>query len=246
MFADITELYTEVGLWADRYDTEFTDRLPSFSRLVEQNTYRNLRVPSMEKVLFADLDKDGRFDLPTDLLEPKILSITQWEFIPDIVDGVTGKFDIKDRKVMNRMQEKLTTDAAQGVLANNTTSPVAFGRVGVNEYQLTPYSRKDLTDGISITDTATGLEYNSEADKVELTYYSLYPQLTSENSSNWLLEVAPELYLCGMLYYASMFVRDEEQVGYWRERYEAAKTSLQQMTDKAEESGGWIQVPGNL
>jgi hypothetical protein len=246
MFASITDLYDEVETWADRYDDEFKARLPAFSRLVEQNTYRNLRVPSMEKVVFVDVDKNGRFTIPLDLLEPKVLSVTQWEFIPGNVDDVTGTFDIVNRKSMNRTQDKLTSGSAQGVLANNTTVPVAFGRAGVTKYQLTPYSRRDLDDGVTWTDSVTGDTYNSLADKVELVYYSLYPQLSPNNNSNWLLQVAPELYLCGMMYYASMFVRDEEQVGYWRERYEAAKSALQQMADVSEESGGWIQVPGNL
>jgi hypothetical protein len=246
MFASITDLYDEVETWADRYDDEFIARLPAFSRLVEQNTYRNLRVPSMEKVAFIDVDKDGRFTIPLDLLEPKTMSFTQWDFTAGNISETTGLFDITNRKVMNRSQENLTTTTAQGSASQSSLSPVAFGRVGTNKYQLTPYARKDLDDGITYTDSVTSETYNSEADKVELIYYSLYPQLSSINGSNWLLQVAPELYLCGMMYYASMFVRDEEQVGYWRERYESAKTSLQQMADKAEESGGWIQVPGGL
>jgi hypothetical protein len=246
MFASITDLYDEVETWADRYDDEFIARLPAFSRLVEQNTYRNLRVPSMEKVAFIDVDKDGRFTIPLDLLEPKTMSFTQWDFNAGNISETTGLFDITNRKVMNRSQENLTTTTAQGSASQSSLSPVAFGRVGVNQYQLTPYARKDLDDGITYTDSVTSETYNSEADKVELIYYSLYPQLSTLNNSNWLLQVAPELYLCGMMYYASMFVRDEEQVGYWRERYESAKTSLQQMADKAEESGGWIQVPGGL
>jgi hypothetical protein len=246
MFASITDLYDEVETWADRYDDEFIARLPAFSRLVEQNTYRNLRVPSMEKVAFIDVDKDGRFTIPLDLLEPKTMSFTQWDFTAGNISETTGLFDITNRKVMNRSQENLTTTTAQGSASQSSLSPVAFGRVGTNKYQLTPYARKDLDDGITYTDSVTSETYNSEADKVELIYYSLYPQLSTLNNSNWLLQVAPELYLCGMMYYASMFVRDEEQVGYWRERYESAKTSLQQMADKAEESGGWIQVPGGL
>jgi hypothetical protein len=246
MFASITDLYDEVETWADRYDDEFKARLPAFSRLVEQNTYRNLRVPSMEKVVFVDVSKDGKFLIPTDLLEPKVLSLTQWDFIEGGAVENLGLFDITNRRSMKRMQDKLASQSAQGVLANNTTRPVAFGRVEANKYQLTPYSRKDLDDGVVLTDSITGTTYNSEADKVELTYYSLYPPLSESNDSNWLLQVAPELYLCGMMYYASMFVRDEEQVGYWRERYEAAKSALQQMADVAEESGGWIQIPGNL
>jgi len=246
MFASITDLYDEVQQWADRYDTEFVDRLPSFSRLVEQNTYRNLRVPSMEKVLFADVDRDGRFPLPSDLLEPRAMSFTSWEFIPNHVGALEGTFDITDRKILNRSQDKLTYDSARGRLTTEFSTPVAYGRVGVNQYQLTPYSRKDLSGGDTLTDTDTFNEFNSDADKVEIVYYSSYPELSTGNTSNWLLEVAPELYLCGMLYYANLFVRDEEQAAYWRERYESAKTSLQSQADKSEEAGGYIKIPGSL
>lgn len=246
MFASITDLYDEVEKWVDRSDDEFKERLPAFSRMVEQNTYRDLRVPSMEKVLLIDVDKDGRLDIPMDFLEPKAMFFTQSKFIPSTEGSTDGSFDIVNRVAMNRTQEKLTGEAAVQNIYKAVRHPVAFGRVGVNQFQLVPYARKDLDKGTTLTDSATGITYNSDADKVELTYYGLYPQLSTANTSNWLLSVAPELYLCGMLYYGNMFIRDEEQVNFWRERYESAKTTLQAQADKSEESGGYISVPGAL
>lgn len=242
MFANYAELYDEVLQWMDRYDDEFVARLPAFSRLVEQSTLRDLRVPSMEKVALIEVDKNGRINVPADLLEPKTLSICKWDFIPSLSDPLVGEVDVTSRAPLRRVQEKLSLHDVGG----KSSTPTSYGRVGVNEYQLSPYSRRDLSGGEGITVQYEGTEYNTDADIVEFVYYSLYQELSEEDTSNWLLLVAPELYLHGMLYYASLFVRDEEQANLWKERYASAKNALQEQANRSEEAGGYINIPRSL
>lgn len=49
----------------------------------------------------------------------------------------------------------------------------------------------------------------------ELTYFAKIPALSDSNTSNWLLEYAPDLYLYGTLMQSAPYLRDDERTALW-------------------------------
>lgn len=53
----------------------------------------------------------------------------------------------------------------------------------------------------------------------ELTYYAKIPALSDENTSNWLLRYAPDLYVYGALVEATPFLKDDDRLNTWAQLY---------------------------
>ena len=67
----------------------------------------------------------------------------------------------------------------------------------------------------------------------ELTYYSKIPALSDEETSNWLLEVAPDAYLYGALMEASPYLDDAEKMNIWGGLLEQAMQALRVEGERA-------------
>jgi len=53
----------------------------------------------------------------------------------------------------------------------------------------------------------------------EVVYYAKIPPLTDSNTSNWLLDIAPDIYLYGTLVQSAPYLRDDERTGVWASLY---------------------------
>jgi hypothetical protein len=53
----------------------------------------------------------------------------------------------------------------------------------------------------------------------EITYYGKISALSDSNTSNWLLDYAPDLYLYGALMEATPYLKDDERLGTWGQLY---------------------------
>ena len=60
----------------------------------------------------------------------------------------------------------------------------------------------------------------------ELVYYAQVPALSDSNTSNWLLDLAPDIYLYGSLKQSAMYLRDDERTGMWAALYQRAVDDL--------------------
>lgn len=65
-----------------------------------------------------------------------------------------------------------------------------------------------------------------KAYTVELTFYRRIPALSVGNSSNWVLDEAPDAYLYGALLQAAPYLRDGEGAAVWNAGYAAALDDL--------------------
>ena len=63
---------------------------------------------------------------------------------------------------------------------------------------------------------------------VEMVYRKNIPALGSSNQQNWLLTLAPDLYLYGSLREASIYMQNDDRVALWNGAYAAA---LQELSD---------------
>lgn len=83
--------------------------------------------------------------------------------------------------------------------------------------------------------TASDLAYT-------LRYYQRIPALSSSNTSNWLLEDAPDLYLWACLVEAERFLRNPEGVSYMEAQYQQARDSLVSSDRRARWMGGTQRI----
>ena len=54
----------------------------------------------------------------------------------------------------------------------------------------------------------------------ELVYYATIPALSDSNTSNWLLDLSPDIYLYGSLLQSAPYLQDDERLGVWGGMYE--------------------------
>ena len=83
---------------------------------------------------------------------------------------------------------------------------------------------------------------DSQNYTAELLYYQKIPALSDSNTSNWLLEDAPDAYLYGALIHAANFLGDQEVLGYASQMYGIATSHLQDASEKAEMSGSGLTL----
>jgi hypothetical protein len=72
----------------------------------------------------------------------------------------------------------------------------------------------------------------------ELTYFQTFAKLSDSNTSNWLLERHPDVYLYGSLLQAAPYLRDDERVGMWTALYGQAIEDMIVQNDRASLSQG--------
>ena len=79
-------------------------------------------------------------------------------------------------------------------IENVSGQPIYFSIVG-SEMELAPTPNDDYT--------------------LEMVYRANVPALTSSNTTNWLLTLAPDLYLYGALLESSPYLRDDDRIAVW-------------------------------
>lgn len=73
---------------------------------------------------------------------------------------------------------------------------------------------------------------------IEMIYYGKITSLSNQNTSNWLLVKAPDLYLYGSLVHAAPYLLDDQRVGLFANMYNSRLEALALESDKAVHSGG--------
>lgn len=76
---------------------------------------------------------------------------------------------------------------------------------------------------------------------IELLFYEKIPALAS-NTTNWLLEEYPDVYLYGSLMHSAPYLQEDERMTVWAQMYAAAVLRLNESSDKARYSGSGLTL----
>jgi hypothetical protein len=81
---------------------------------------------------------------------------------------------------------------------------------------------------------------------LEMVYRANIPGLDADNTQNWLLTLAPDLYLYGVLMEASAYTSQDERIPVWFQAYQYALNGLNKLgQDQAYNAGpAAVVVPG--
>ncbi|MGL5582832.1 MAG: phage adaptor protein [Cetobacterium sp.] len=82
-----------------------------------------------------------------------------------------------------------------------------------------------------------------DGDVVEMIYQRDIPEFRNDMDEPYSLLVASDVMLYLTLRHAAIFLRDNEQEGYWMEKAQEAADSLMKQLDEAEWSGSALRVP---
>jgi hypothetical protein len=71
----------------------------------------------------------------------------------------------------------------------------------------------------------------------ELDYYASLANLSGSNTSNWLLAMAPDVYLYGSLLQAAPYLQDDQRISVWAALYQRGLEDLRVADDRASGAG---------
>jgi hypothetical protein len=77
---------------------------------------------------------------------------------------------------------------------------------------------------------------------MELLYYAKVPELSTNITTNWLLEYAPDAYLYGSLLHSAPYLQEDARVNVWAQLYSAVMQRLNQESEDATASGSGLTL----
>lgn len=85
-------------------------------------------------------------------------------------------------------------------------------------------------------------EMDAGSVTLEIFYYGKIPNLSSSQTTNWLLQRAPDLYLFASLLSAEMFLQNDERLATWSAAVESVLRSLSSESERAKRSQGNLTI----
>lgn len=82
----------------------------------------------------------------------------------------------------------------------------------------------------------------SEATTVNHLYYGKIPALSDSDTSNWLLDEAPDVYLYGSLLHSAPYLVEDQRLPIWASLHDQAIMALQAASDRARHSGTGLKM----
>lgn len=134
------------------------------------------------------------------------------------LSGVTGKPRLQFMSQTQLEDYRYSID-------NVTDQPVYFSIVG-DELELAPTPNEDYA--------------------LEMVYRANIPALTSSNTTNWLLTLAPDLYLYGSLLESAPYMKEDERIAVWAAGVQTTIDQLNTHGDRQSANSGptTITLPG--
>ena len=82
----------------------------------------------------------------------------------------------------------------------------------------------------------------NETTDTELLYFAKIDTLSDSNTTNWLLEDAPDVYLYGALLHSAPYLSEDQRVGVWAQMYSASISQLNMKSEQSRMSGSGLTV----
>lgn len=82
----------------------------------------------------------------------------------------------------------------------------------------------------------------SESTELELFYLAKIPALSDSNTTNWVLDEAPDVYLYASLIHTAGYLHEDARAGVWAQLYASAIQRLNSTSEKARYSGSGLKM----
>ena len=175
--------------------------------------------------------------------------------IPTFISLAEAKFNrrIRDYRMVKRATAEVDTayfaipsDWQENIRFQLNTSPITTLEY-VTPDQAAEEKRLYNTSGRPAFFTMIGDQFQivpapDSTYDAELTYYATIPALSGSNTSNWLLSVAPDIYLYGALMEAAPYLDDDARVQVWGGLLEQSMNAIQIESDRAKTGSSSIRM----
>ncbi|NKX40955.1 hypothetical protein HGG71_05660 [Rhodobacteraceae bacterium R_SAG2] len=153
-----------------------------------------------------------------------------------------------DHWKMERRSEVLVDDRYTA-LPCNFRNPIRLYITGANkalepitqsQMQDKRYSNADVTGKprfYCITAGEVELFPTPSSEALEMYYVANLPKLSDTNTSNWLLDEAPDAYLYGALLQSAPYLQDDQRIAVWTSLFTAAVSGLNAVSQDAKWGG---------
>lgn len=179
--------------------------------------------------------------------------------IPDFISLAEHQMEreVRHYKMIERSNANL--DSRYSQVPAGWLETIRFGITSDNTYRLEMVSIDDIIARRERnSDTAGRPQYYSHVGDTfelfptpdreyatELVYYEQIPALSDSNTSNWLLDAAPDAYLYGSLLQAAPYLAEDERIQVWSTLYAGAVLSLNKSSDRTRQSSGNLRMKVN-
>lgn len=151
-----------------------------------------------------------------------------------------------------RMEKRATAtiDARFSAVPSDLIAPIRF-QVGTSDLPMQPIGVQDMHERRASQQDNTGTPayyaligtefefYPTPTDAVTATLYyrAKIPALSDVNTTNWVLENAPDVYLYGSLVHTAPYLVEDARVGVWGALYGQALAMLNRQGDAGKHGG---------
>jgi hypothetical protein len=206
------KLVEVVKIYINRFDEDTVDAVPFFINAAEKTILRNLRMPSMEKIVSFTLKgssespEEGWVSMPYDYLEMKHV----W------IKGCT--------------LQRVPFD--QVIDRDSVMNP----RGGFQHYmEITRPVWSITADRLYIR----GVDVNEE---VLMTYYADVPEVSEITQSNVLLDLVPDAFVFLAVAEGFRFLMEEQKADYWESKGKQRLLQVMEQVEEAEFSGSPLTI----
>ena len=147
------------------------------------------------------------------------------------------KMEQRATAVCDSQYTQTPTDFLEPIRLHISGQRRALQPMSLNEMQDERFASDD-TAGEPAYYALTGGEFEvyptpSDTLTLEMNYYEKIPDLSDGNTTNWLLDAAPDVYLYGSLMQSAPYLAHDERLAVWAGLYTQATTSLQRSSENA-------------
>tara|TARA_R110000822_G_scaffold73621_3_gene176948 strand:+ start:1197 stop:1814 length:618 start_codon:yes stop_codon:yes gene_type:complete len=172
--------------------------------------------------------------------------------IPDFITLAEAQFNrsVRHRKMVTRATATISSrysatpgDWLQTIQLHLQTDPIQPLEY-VTEETMNEQRAKSSAGGRPTRFTMVGTEYevNPGPDDnyiAEVVYYAKVPPLSTSNTTNWMLELSPDIYLYGALIQSAPYLKDDERLAVWASIYQKL---IEDMNVSDERSRGQVSM----
>lgn len=211
------KLVDSIQVYLNRYDEDTLRMIPLFINTAEKNMLRNLRMPSMEKMVLFTLKDAGDNDYP---VEEGLVLPNEWVRLP--TDFIEMKFIWVECKTLQRVTfDQLITNGSDG----------------------DPYDKPFNQAPVFAINAGRLFVKGVEQDTpIKMTYYADFPEISETVSCNPLLQLLPDGFLYLAVAEGFRFLMEEERATYWEQLGMAKVNAVQAQVDNAEFAGSPLVI----
>lgn len=162
------------------------------------------------------------------------------------------RFDIRHWRMQNRATAAIEAGDQYIELPADWVENIS---VKVDGYPVNLVSVDTLADKRSANTTSGRPEYYAIAENsfnlypaadaaytIEILYLQSIPALSDSNTTNWLLDYHPDIYLYGSLAHTAAYLQEDERIATWAKLYDGAVTKLNNESNQAQWSGSGLRL----